>query len=115
MDNYGMTTIVLRQKAIIQITGMTCHSCVNTIQHNVGDLEGVLSVNVSLSNQEGIVVFVPAKITVETLVGEIEDTGFDASLKSVENLKPEDKTLPTEPTIMQLKESPQLKGLDEGN
>lgn len=108
-----MTTIVLRQKAIIQITGMTCHSCVNTIQHNVGDLEGVLSVNVSLSNQEGIVVFVPAKITVETLVCEIEDTGFDASLKSVENIKPEDKTLPTEPTIMQLKESPQLKGLDE--
>lgn len=96
MDNYAMAQ---QKKAFIQITGMTCHSCVKTIQHIVGELEGVISINVSLSNEEGIVVFDPSKIDVLTLIGEIEDTGFDASLKSVENINPEDQTTFIDPPI----------------
>lgn len=116
MDNYGITSVqpqMPHQKAFIQITGMTCHSCVNTIQHNIGDLDGVFSVNVSLSNQEGIVVFAPSTISIETLIDQIEDTGFDALLKSVENLKEEQDTFPTEPTKTQLKTSPESIKLDE--
>jgi Cu+-exporting ATPase len=83
MDNIGMDPVSNNQKATIGIKGMTCHSCVKTIEQNLGELPGVISVNVSLSNEEGTVIFSTLKTNAETLVQVIEDSGFDASLKSV--------------------------------
>lgn len=113
MDNFGMAVTQAHKKAFIQITGMTCQSCVKTIQHKVGSLEGVFSVSVFLSNEEGIVVFAPSKISVETLIGEIEDTGFDASLKTIENLQSEEQTNSAEPVKGQVKALESIE-LDKG-
>ncbi len=88
MDNMGMDPVAKSKKATIGIKGMTCHSCVKTIEQNLGELPGVISINVSLSNEEGIVIFSPSKTNADTLVQEIEDSGFDASLKSDVDAEP---------------------------
>uniref|UniRef100_A0A0R3RZI0 P-type Cu(+) transporter n=1 Tax=Elaeophora elaphi TaxID=1147741 RepID=A0A0R3RZI0_9BILA len=41
------------EEAIIEIKGMTCHSCVNTIEETVGRNDGIKSVFVSLNKSEG--------------------------------------------------------------
>lgn len=91
MDNIGMDYVSKNKKATIGIKGMTCNSCVKTIEQNLGEFPGVLSIKVSLSNEEGIVVFSPLKTNAEKLVQEIEDSGFEASLKSVFDAEPEEE------------------------
>ena len=71
------------KKATIGIRGMTCNSCVKTIEQNLGDSPGVIFIKVSLRDEEGVMTFSPLKTTVDTLVQEIVDMGFEASLKSV--------------------------------
>ena len=78
-----MDPVSNNKKATIGIKGMTCHSCVKTIEQNLGERPGVISIVVSLSNEEGTVIFSTSKTNADTLVQEIEDSGFDASLKSV--------------------------------
>ena len=65
---------------------MTCNSCVQTIQNNVNDVNGVESINVSLKDKEGRIIFYPDEINEQALVTEIEDMGFDAYVKAVEQL-----------------------------
>ena len=72
--------------AILGIDGMTCNSCVQTIQNNVSNVSGVESVNVSLKDKEGRITFFPDETNEQALVTEIEDMGFDAFVKAVEQL-----------------------------
>ncbi|XP_028392440.1 copper-transporting ATPase 2-like isoform X2 [Dendronephthya gigantea] len=83
MDNYGMESVSRTKRAVFAITGMTCNSCVKTIEQNMRGCPGVISINVSLSNEEGIIVFSSSQTSPEMLMQEIEDMGFDASIKSV--------------------------------
>ena len=71
---------------------MTCNSCVQTIQNNVSNLNGVESVSVSLKDKEGRIIFFPDETNEQALVTEIEDMGFDAFVKAVEQLILKDKT-----------------------
>ncbi|KAL0190524.1 hypothetical protein M9458_013222, partial [Cirrhinus mrigala] len=67
----------------IRVLGMTCQSCVRSIEERIGRLEGVVGIRVSLSDKEASLRFNPAKITPEVLRKHIEDMGFDASLLAV--------------------------------
>ncbi|XP_070615716.1 copper-transporting ATPase 1 isoform X2 [Erythrolamprus reginae] len=69
--------VVLRMK----IEGMTCHSCVSTIEGKIGKLQGVKRIKVSLDNQEAIVTHQPHVITSEEIKKQIEAAGFIASVK----------------------------------
>ena len=60
----------------IGIDGMTCNSCVGLIESVVGDLEGVVSISVSLSCKEGTVEFNDASISMETISTAVQDMGF---------------------------------------
>ncbi|VDK79363.1 unnamed protein product [Anisakis simplex] len=42
------------REAIIDIQGMTCHSCVNNIQDNMSSKDGIQSIVVSLKDCEGV-------------------------------------------------------------
>lgn len=64
----------------IRVQGMTCQSCVRSIEERIGSLQGVVGVQVSLSDKEASLRFNPAKVTPEDLRKHIEDMGFDASL-----------------------------------
>ncbi|BFZ14956.1 hypothetical protein BsWGS_17994 [Bradybaena similaris] len=68
------------QQTVINIAGMTCHSCVQTIEENLSKNTAVKSIKVSLADQNGTVDHFPNQITPEKLCLLIDDMGFHASL-----------------------------------
>ena len=65
----------------VDVKGMTCQSCVKTIEGAVGEQAGVESVRVSLADQRADIVYDPALVSPTQLRDRIDDLGFDATLK----------------------------------
>ncbi|EKG22182.1 ATPase P-type K/Mg/Cd/Cu/Zn/Na/Ca/Na/H-transporter [Macrophomina phaseolina MS6] len=70
-------------QATIAITGMTCSACVGSITRIVEELPYVRSIAVSLLTHSASVEF-EGKDNAQSIIGAIEDAGFDASLDSLE-------------------------------
>lgn len=68
------------QQIVVSIAGMTCHSCVKTIEEKLSQNSAVKSIKVSLSEQKGTIEFFPKQITAEKLCELIDEMGFQASL-----------------------------------
>lgn len=66
----------------IQVKGMTCQSCANTIEGKIGKLQGVQRIRVSLNSQEAVISYQPDIIQPEDLRKQIDDMGFEATIKS---------------------------------
>lgn len=71
---------VLQENVSVSIVGMTCQSCVRTIEQNIGQLDGVNLITVSLENKNAAISFNPSKTGPEQLRLAIEEMGFEASL-----------------------------------
>ncbi|XP_066286595.1 copper-transporting ATPase 1-like [Branchiostoma lanceolatum] len=68
------------QTVVVGIQGMTCNSCVQSIEGRMATFTGVKSVQVSLGNANGTIVYEPSKVSAEELREAIDDMGFEASL-----------------------------------
>ncbi|KAM7131434.1 copper-transporting ATPase 2 isoform 2-T3 [Ciconia maguari] len=66
--------------AVIRIDGMTCNSCVQSIEGTVSQRQGVQCIAVSLADRTGTIHYDPAVTNGEELRAAIEDMGFDASV-----------------------------------
>lgn len=66
----------------IRVKGMTCQSCVNSIESKIGKLQGVLKIKVLLSSQEAVITYQPQLIQPENLRNYIENMGFEATIKT---------------------------------
>ncbi|KAF9426956.1 serine/threonine protein kinase Ran1 [Podila epigama] len=64
----------------LDISGMTCASCVSAIESTLMSLQGIHQVQVNLLAKSGIIVHDPTVIGVRDLISAVEDTGFDVSL-----------------------------------
>ncbi|KAF7668681.1 hypothetical protein LDENG_00294650 [Lucifuga dentata] len=64
------------------IEGMTCHSCVTTIEGKIGKLKGIEKIKVALESQEATIVYLPYLITIQTILDQIAVAGFQAFVKS---------------------------------
>uniref|UniRef100_A0A8B9HRU0 P-type Cu(+) transporter n=1 Tax=Astyanax mexicanus TaxID=7994 RepID=A0A8B9HRU0_ASTMX len=64
----------------IHIEGMTCNSCVQSIEGTISQRKGVRSAQVSLANHQGTFEFDPLLTAPEELRAAIEEMGFDAFL-----------------------------------
>ncbi|XP_067903426.1 copper-transporting ATPase 1 isoform X2 [Heterodontus francisci] len=82
----------LSSVTVINIKGMTCNSCVKSIEENISNKSGVISIHVSLAQQNGTVEYDPLFTNPEELRGMIDDMGFDAILPA--SIEP--AVLPTE-------------------
>ncbi|KAG6909357.1 hypothetical protein DXG01_000957 [Tephrocybe rancida] len=69
----------LAEKCELRIEGMTCGSCVEAIEGMLRDQKGIHSVKVALLAERGLIEYDPAHWTVDKLVNEISDIGFDAT------------------------------------
>uniref|UniRef100_A0A8C7VJG9 Copper-transporting ATPase 2 n=1 Tax=Oncorhynchus mykiss TaxID=8022 RepID=A0A8C7VJG9_ONCMY len=76
----------LTQTSVIGIVGMTCNSCVQSIEGKISEMTGVCSIAVSLKEEQGTVTFDPSLTQPEELRAAIEDMGFDASLIGMLNI-----------------------------
>uniref|UniRef100_A0A8B9NN62 Copper-transporting ATPase 1 n=1 Tax=Accipiter nisus TaxID=211598 RepID=A0A8B9NN62_9AVES len=72
----------LTQVVVINIEGMTCNSCVQSIEGVISQKAGVKSIHVSLSNCNATIEYDPLQTCPEDLRSLIEDMGFDASLSA---------------------------------
>lgn len=64
----------------VHIEGMTCNSCVQSIEGMISQRKGVMSAQVSLADHQGTFEYDPLLTTPEELRDAIEDMGFDAFL-----------------------------------
>lgn len=67
----------------INIRGMTCNSCVNTIEETLDKNPAVKATKVSLSDQTGHIEYFSNRTTPQLLCDVIDDMGFDAFLPGV--------------------------------
>nr|XP_055215870.1 copper-transporting ATPase 2 isoform X8 [Gorilla gorilla gorilla] len=72
------------QEAVVKlrVEGMTCQSCVSSIEGKVRKLQGVVRVKVSLSNQEAVITYQPYLIQPEDLRDHVNGMGFEAAIKN---------------------------------
>ncbi|KAM8784568.1 copper-transporting ATPase 2 isoform 3-T3 [Rhynchonycteris naso] len=66
----------------LRVEGMTCQSCVSSIECKIGKLQGVVRVRVSLSNQEAVITYQPSLIQPQDLRDHINNMGFEAVIKN---------------------------------
>jgi len=69
---------VVGESVTLHITGMTCASCVQNIEHGLGKLDGVLKVSVNLTTEKGTVEYDPGRITVQDIIKAVTDIGYGA-------------------------------------
>ncbi|XP_057680707.1 copper-transporting ATPase 2 isoform X1 [Corythoichthys intestinalis] len=79
------------QNVTVWIGGMTCNSCVQSIEGNISQIMGVYSIEVSLKEEKGTITFDPGLTGPEQLSVAIEDMGFNASLR--EPFQPQEASL----------------------
>ncbi|ETT87559.1 copper chaperone CopZ [Viridibacillus sp. FSL R5-0477] len=65
------------QQITLNVQGMSCGHCVNSIEGNVGKLNGVESVTVHLDTAKVDVSLDPNVISLKEIKDEIEDQGYD--------------------------------------
>ncbi|NXE35956.1 ATP7B ATPase, partial [Ptilorrhoa leucosticta] len=66
----------------LRVEGMTCQSCVTSIEGKIRKLHGVAKIKVSLDNQEAIIAYHPHIIQPDDLKRHISDLGYDCTIKS---------------------------------
>ncbi|XP_058147663.1 copper-transporting ATPase 1 [Dasypus novemcinctus] len=64
----------------IAIKGMTCSSCVQTIEQQIGKVNGVHHIKVSLEEKNATIIYDPKLQTPKTLQEAIDNMGFEATL-----------------------------------
>ncbi|CAL2037623.1 unnamed protein product [Caenorhabditis brenneri] len=68
------------KEVMLEIKGMTCHSCVNNIQDHIGAKPGIYSIQVNLKEENGKVSFDPEKWTEERIAEAVDDMGFECKV-----------------------------------
>uniref|UniRef100_A0A8C2XD09 P-type Cu(+) transporter n=1 Tax=Cyclopterus lumpus TaxID=8103 RepID=A0A8C2XD09_CYCLU len=70
------------------VVGMTCGSCVQSIEQRIGSLPGVIHIKVSLEQNNATVIFDQSQHSPESLSEAIEDMGFESSLSDSSTATP---------------------------
>ncbi|MFZ5987796.1 MAG: copper chaperone CopZ [Bacillota bacterium] len=61
----------------LNVEGMSCSHCENSIKKAVGALNGIINVTVDLKAKKVSVELDPQKVSIETIRDTIEDQGYD--------------------------------------
>jgi Cu+-exporting ATPase len=67
-----------KRKVKLRISGMTCTSCVQSIDNALKKLEGIDSSGINLVDKTAIVKYNPKKLDVDDIKQTIKDTGYEA-------------------------------------
>ncbi|PAK44072.1 copper chaperone CopZ [Peribacillus simplex] len=61
----------------LNVQGMSCGHCVNSIEGSVGQLEGINQVNVKLNDAQVEVTFNESQVSLDIIKETIEDQGYE--------------------------------------
>jgi len=67
---------VINEKATLKVGGMTCATCVATIENSLKKMDGTIDVNVNLGAEKAYVTYNPDMTTVIDMKKAIEDAGY---------------------------------------
>jgi len=87
-DNTEQTEAVI-EVATLQVTGMHCGSCENSITTTLEAMDGVITAKASVDKGMARVKFDPAKVSPEDFKAAIEDKGYEVT--EYEIMDPKDK------------------------
>ncbi|XP_056346255.1 copper-transporting ATPase 2 isoform X2 [Oenanthe melanoleuca] len=65
---------------VVNIVGMTCQSCVQSIEGRISKVKGILRIKVSLEQNNAVIKYLQSEINPEQICQEILGMGFDASI-----------------------------------
>ena len=65
---------------VLNVDGITCEHCVDTIKEAVGTLDGVLRVDVDVEKKQVVVEFYEKMAKPENLIAKIEEVGFEVRM-----------------------------------
>lgn len=68
------------QTRLLNVDGMTCNNCAQSVHTVVSQLAGVETLSVNLEEKLATVTFDDAQVSVEQIAETIEDAGFDATV-----------------------------------
>ncbi|KPG68871.1 heavy metal translocating P-type ATPase [Enterococcus sp. RIT-PI-f] len=85
----GYELIGSQQETVFAITGMTCASCVQTVENAVKQLSGIQSAAVNLATEKLTVAYDEKSITPEAIKAAVKQAGYDA--QSVSESTQQDK------------------------
>ncbi|NWW85663.1 ATP7B ATPase, partial [Rhynochetos jubatus] len=64
----------------VNVVGMTCQSCVQSIEGRISKVKGIVSIKVSLEQNKAVIKYLQLEISPEQICQEIQDMGFDANV-----------------------------------
>ncbi|KAJ1725247.1 Cu(2+)-transporting P-type ATPase [Coemansia erecta] len=70
----------IRHKQTWSVTGMTCQSCVRSIESALADLQGLHTISVSLDRNQADAVYEASTLPASAITQAIQDCGFDAAV-----------------------------------
>ncbi|PWI48247.1 copper-translocating P-type ATPase [Candidatus Heimdallarchaeota archaeon B3_Heim] len=62
----------------LSITGMTCASCVASVEKKLSKVSGVHKVNVNLMTEKANIIFDPENVSIKKLIADVESIGYGA-------------------------------------
>jgi len=65
------------QVIVLDVEGMSCSHCENSVKKAVGGLDGVETVNVDLKSKKVSVEYDADKVKIDTIKDTIEDQGYE--------------------------------------
>lgn len=88
IDEIGYTAEEIKDRdsnmILLNIQGMTCASCVKTIENAVSKLTGIESVNVNLATEQASIIYDPTSVQPRRIIEVIEEHGYVATLTTEE-------------------------------
>jgi Cu+-exporting ATPase len=78
---------VTSDTVFLDVSGLKCSSCVNTIESVISTIDGIEKVSVSLALDSAEVKYAPSKIGVRQIIQEFDTIGFPATLSKPDKLK----------------------------
>jgi Cu+-exporting ATPase len=75
---------MVEKKITLPITGMHCANCSTTIERNLKKLDGVAEANVNYATEKATVVFDPARLGEDAIIGKIKDVGYGVATAKIE-------------------------------
>jgi len=79
---------IINEKVVLKIGGMTCATCVKTIENTLLRLDGIIEINIDLAGEKAIVIYNPNIVTQANMRRTIEEAGYQ--FLGIEGEKTED-------------------------
>ncbi|WP_175987670.1 heavy metal translocating P-type ATPase [Bacillus sp. Marseille-Q1617] len=78
VDDAGYKAVTEMEKKTFTVSGMTCASCVQSVEKATGKLHGVKESSVNMATEKMVVEYDPSMLTVSDIKRAVSDAGYEA-------------------------------------